>query len=365
MSRRLPMKVKNLLEKSKESCLLAVEIYNKPATSFRSGAYIVLMSIAFTSLFHAIFERKRIKYFYKKPNSNRYIKIDDEYKAWELSYCLKQYFKNNKKEEIPIKKNIEFFIPLRNKIEHRFMPELDKEIFGECQALLHNFEYILCTEFGDNYSINESLVFSLQFAKTSPKSKEGKATSIKIKEFHKIKNYIQTFRDELPEDIFSDQRYSFKVYLIPKISNNQNKADYAIEWVNYDPSKPDEMKKYNRLTGLIKEKLIPISNLGLHKAGDVAKKVKAELVKIYGPNIKFSHANNHFQCCIYYKIRPQKGEKKENTNKDFCIYDAPHDDYLYTDAWIIFLIKKLSKKEEFLKIFPHQDNLIIDRSEDD
>ncbi|KAF5425067.1 MAG: hypothetical protein C5S44_00665, partial [Candidatus Methanocomedens sp.] len=30
MGRRLPIKAKELLEKSKESCLLAVDIYNKP-----------------------------------------------------------------------------------------------------------------------------------------------------------------------------------------------------------------------------------------------------------------------------------------------------------------------------------------------
>ena len=48
-------KAKNLLEKAKESCLLAVDIYNKPKTSFKSDAYIILMNIAWTSLFHTIF----------------------------------------------------------------------------------------------------------------------------------------------------------------------------------------------------------------------------------------------------------------------------------------------------------------------
>lgn len=364
MTKRLSNKVKELLEKAKESSLLAVDIYNKPKTSFRSGAYIVLMTIAFTALFHAVFEKNKIKYFHRKRNSNRYLKIDGEFKAWELTDCVKQYFKENIKDEIPIRKNIDFFIPLRNKIEHRFMPELDGEIFGECQALLHNFEYILNKEFEDNNAINESLIFSLQFAKAYPKSKKSTSNIIKINDFKKIKDHIQNYRNELQDEVFSDQRYSFKVYLIPKLSNNQNKADYAIEWVNYDPTKPEEMRNYDRLTGIIKEKLIPISNLGLHKAGYVAEKVKNELVKIYGSNIKFSHSNNHFKCCVFYKIRPQGGDKKENVKKEFCIYDAPHADYLYTDAWIDFLIKKLSKKEEFLKIFPHQENLIIEVDND-
>ena len=48
-------KAKNLLDKAKESCLLAVDIYNKPKTEFKSGAYIILMNVAWTSLFMRFF----------------------------------------------------------------------------------------------------------------------------------------------------------------------------------------------------------------------------------------------------------------------------------------------------------------------
>ena len=59
MSRGLPNNVKQCLEKSRDSALLAIETYNKPAIKFRSGGYIVLMVIAWTSLFHAIFLPKQ------------------------------------------------------------------------------------------------------------------------------------------------------------------------------------------------------------------------------------------------------------------------------------------------------------------
>lgn len=39
-------KTKQLLDKSIDSTLLAVEIYNKPRTSFRTETYITLMVIA-------------------------------------------------------------------------------------------------------------------------------------------------------------------------------------------------------------------------------------------------------------------------------------------------------------------------------
>ena len=37
------------------------------------------------------------------------------------------------------------------------MPGIDINIFGECQALLFNFEDLLTKEFGCKYAINESL----------------------------------------------------------------------------------------------------------------------------------------------------------------------------------------------------------------
>jgi hypothetical protein len=43
--RGLPRQVKAALEKARDSALLAVEVYNKPAVKFKSGGYITLMVI--------------------------------------------------------------------------------------------------------------------------------------------------------------------------------------------------------------------------------------------------------------------------------------------------------------------------------
>lgn len=84
--RELPRKVKGALEKARDSALLAVEVYNKPAVKFKSGCYITLMVIAWTSLFHAIFFRKKRKPFCKEHG--RFVKIENDFKHWELGECL-------------------------------------------------------------------------------------------------------------------------------------------------------------------------------------------------------------------------------------------------------------------------------------
>lgn len=80
----LPLQVKSCLDKALDSALLAVETYNKPAVKFKSGGYIVLMCIAWTSLLHGIFLRKKIKPIYKEKNG-RYKKVNGEIQYWEGS----------------------------------------------------------------------------------------------------------------------------------------------------------------------------------------------------------------------------------------------------------------------------------------
>src|ERR1700744_235478 len=160
---RLPIEVVANVRKAREAAVLAVEIYNRPATAFRSAAYIILMVVAYTALFQAIFLRKGVKPFYRKKGSTkRYERVDGEYKTWELTECLYQFYKD---KNPPPRKNLEFFIGLRNKIEHRFLPELDVEIFGECQAMLMNFETLLAAEFGPKQALVGGLPYALQFSR--------------------------------------------------------------------------------------------------------------------------------------------------------------------------------------------------------
>ncbi len=111
MPRGLPKKVKSSLQKAQDSALLAVEMYNKPSIKFKTGGYVVMMIISWTSLFHAIFFRRKIKPFYKEDNGRFYKKIHGEYRYWELGKCLAEYYGTDTQN--PVRVNLEFFIKLR------------------------------------------------------------------------------------------------------------------------------------------------------------------------------------------------------------------------------------------------------------
>jgi hypothetical protein len=179
-----------------------------------------------------------------------------------------------------------------NKIEHRSVPELDPEIFGECQAMLMNFESMLCGEFGDRYAIRGGLSFALQFSRSAPKFHASQAKS-----YSAIKAFVDKFRSSLNSEIQSDVSYSFKVFLVPKIGTHASKDSVAVEFVKYDPSKPEEMKQYERVVALIKPKHIQVANLGLLKASEVAKKVASTIGRPF-------NLHHHLICYRHFNVRP-------------------------------------------------------------
>ncbi len=341
---RPKIKVSKLLEKSRDSALLAVEIYNKPRATFRSSGYIVLMSIAWASLLHAVFEKKAIAYFYKK-NKVRYQMIDGERRAWDLAESVKKYFTDSNSPE---RKNIEFFIRLRNKIEHRFIPELDNDIFGECQAMLINYENTITKEFGDNFAVNENLVFALQFSKILHPKQHDIIKAKQGKEYKEVKKFINNYRGALKREVIDSMSYNFRVYLIPKVGNHKNSSDFSLEFIKYDPANPTESEKYQKLLIGIKEKQVPVEGL---KAGAVAKAVYAQLKDKMPINWKFNPSSHHVRCWKYFKIRPETGSKTpENTKQEYCFYDKTFGQYGFTQKWLDFLVQELQDKEKYKKI---------------
>jgi hypothetical protein len=335
------------LEKAKESACLAVEIYNKPLIKFRSCGYIVLMNIAWTSLFHAIFFRRGVEPFYK-DEVGQYLKIEDDYKAWELSKCLQEYYRG---DNPPVRTNLDFFIGLRNKIEHRSMPELDLKIFGECQAMLFNFETKMIQEFGEENGLSGNLALALQFSHSSLKEQTQAIQRLHKPLVEDVQTYIDSFRSSLGGDILASLEYSYKVFLIPKVGNCNARDTVAIEFIQYDPDNPEKMSQYEHLVAMIKPKTVEVVNVDGLTAGGVCRKITPKLKEMYGSNIKFTASSHHVRAWKYYKIRPDNGTKEpEKTNAKFCRYDKTHKDYVYTEAWTVFLLNEFADIAKYKKV---------------
>lgn len=347
--RGLPNNVKVSLEKACDAALLAVEIYNKPAVKFKSGGFISLMIIAWTALFHSIFFKKRIKPFYKAANG-RYKKRDGDFYYWELDECLRQYFEADTSS--PVRKNLEFFIPLRNKIEHKSLPEIDSDIFGECQAMLLNFDELIELTFGSKYCLRESLSFSLQLFPSSKSLAQAAKHNPNVKS---VVEFINSYRSSVSTEVFESNKYTFKAFLI-QVGNHQSKDALPVQFVNYDKLNDDQKLELGKFVAMVKFKEVGISNVDKIKSGEVIKKVQEALgnPKIIRQKKSIDKFNfdTHIRCWKKYKVRPDgKSKAPSQTTAKYCIYDKPHNDYLYTNEWVDFLIDKMKDENEYQSLY--------------
>lgn len=329
----ISLKGRSFIQKSINSCLLAVEVYNKPTSVFRTENYILLMMISWTSALHALFNENGIKY------------KDDEDSYYELSRCVSIYQQDSSSfEKDAISENILFLYELRNEITHRSAAPLDEDVFGECQACLYNLQDFLFYYWGDEFQLGISLAHSLQFSRSI---REQKIKALKKHEASKVKDmtkfmaeYKAKIKDEKP-DVYNNPRFSFKVFMIPKLANKDKNSDLAVEFIKYsDLDKSDIEDNYEKLLVAIKD-----INIRVYRPGEVSEKIEKYLKK-ENSRIKFTAAYHHSKCADYYKIREGKNTNQPNKTKtEYCRYNPTYNTYEYTSDWIKLLKEELNDKK--------------------
>ena len=334
----LPKSVEQLVVKARQSAILALDVYNRPATEFRTEGYIVLMVVAWTAALHAIFERDSVDYIYREQNGDPVL-IDGDQKSLALSDCLGIRFGGGNP---PVRRNLDFIIGLRNKIEHRYAPGIDAHVAGECQALLLNFDQLIFEEFGGYYSISDSLRVPIQTSTLRNTERTAAMRALQANHFEEVMEYVEDYRRDLPDSVYSDLAYSFRVYLIPKIGNHKSSSDISFEFVKYDPKNPEDMKALQRHITLIRDRQIPVAHPGKYKPSGVAKLVAERIGRPFP-------VHQHTRAWKYYKVRVS-GNEPDRCKTKFCQFDSVHNDYIYTDAWVELLVQKLSNPAEYKRV---------------
>ena len=131
-------------------------------------------------------------------------------------------------------------------------------------------------------------------------------------------------------------QYSYTVFLVPRVVNRQSVADAAVQFVPLSEASPDELQRLERLNVLIKEKHIPIANLGLLKPSEVVSELTRRLPFIV-------NMATHTRAWKHYNVRPTFGDTDpDRTRPEYCVYDSTHGDYVYTKAWVNKLARDLA-----------------------
>lgn len=237
-----------LLTKSREAALAAVQIFNSPLITFKSEIFIVLMNIAWTYLLHAHYRRERIEYRYVKKTGKR--RVFDKtksgaHKYWELERCLNDTKSPVDKNTI---NNLRFLIGIRHEIEHQMTSRLDASFSAKFQACCLNYNEYAKKLFGDKCGIDKHLAFSLQFSSIS-REQAGAVPPSGAMPSH-IKAFVEGFEAGLSEGEFNSPRYAYRVLFVAKTTNHKGQADEVIEFVKADS---DLAADVNRAYTVIRE----------------------------------------------------------------------------------------------------------------
>ena len=245
-----------LIEKSKEAMMSAIQIYNNPLINFKSEIFIVTSVISWTYLMHAYYRsiKQDYRYYRMQGKRKRYDRTKhNAYKYWDLERCL-----NDKK--CPLDRgtvlNLKFLIGIRHEIEHQRTDKIDDYIGAKLQACALNYNRELVKLFGEKHSIQSQLSLAIQLTPLDPAQEEQLRKEADNLKYSNIINFVTEFEAKLSEKELKLQSYAYRVVYVPISVNRANQADKAIEFIKANSQDAKNVEKV-LIRGVEKPKYLP------------------------------------------------------------------------------------------------------------
>lgn len=309
------------LQVAKQEALLACDLYNEPRQPRSFELFVIHMTRAWLNLFHAV-----------------QAELGGEEESWDLASVVATHLPH---AQDPIRRNIEFFIGLRERIEHRLttrqLRALETVVSGKALAYLRDFDTYLVGEFGEKQSLAESLRFPVFLASLTRNAPDM------VKDNYKripavTRKYIEAFDASTTEETRTDPAYDFKVYLVPKAGGG-TEAELAMEFVRLEDLTPEQREQVEAGTVLIRDRHVEVANVDRLRPSDVVAQVRPAWDKF---NLYY-----HTLAYRFYKVRPKGGaEHPDATDTRYAFFDVVHKDYTYTEAWVERLKAELANDPE-------------------
>ena len=241
-----------LIKKSQESALAAIQVFNNPLITFKSESFIVLMNIAWTYLMHSYYRKEGTEYRYYDQQSKRKKFHKTKYgadKFWDLEKCLN--YESCPLSE-PIKDNIKFLIGIRHEIEHQMTSKIDDSISAKFQACCINYNKSIKELFGNDFGLDKTIPVALQLFTFE----EDQVSQLKLAPNlpKNLVNFISNFENGLVSK--SNPLYSYRIIYTRDKVNHKNQADKAIRFINEESSEGKEIHNV-LLKNVEKDKFLP------------------------------------------------------------------------------------------------------------
>jgi len=339
-----------MVEASRHEAALAVRLYNDPAETRSFEGFVVHMHLAWLYLLHAQLERDGTDYRYWKPARDgravRLDKVDGEPKRWELSKCVQERWKDAKD---PVRANLTFFIGLRNKVEHRYARQQDAltaAVGGQAQAFLLNYEQELTSQFGAQLSLATRLRFPIFVGSFTT---EGEKTLRQLRKQlpAQLRTFIAGFTAGLAPETSNDPRYEFRLRVVQELAPKDPDA-LAVQFTRLSDLTEEQRELVEQMgrqgAVIVREQRRSVVGQDLLKPGEVVKQVQELLPYLF-------NMSHFIDAWTHYEVRPFTSSKTpERTDERYCFYDARHNDYGYTKAYVRKIVRECNTLEGFKRV---------------
>ncbi len=289
------------------------------------------MSMAWLRLLQARAEKEGDDLYIRDAQGHRIRSQDGDWLCKPLKTLVEDFFP----QKDPRVANLLFFITLRNKIEHRCEQDIASLVAGRTQALVLNYEQTLTELFGNDEGLSNRLRFPLFLSSITQDARDAlKAVRKRIP--RRTLDWLQDFDAALEPDLAAHPSFDFRIYLLPQ-TGPKTEADAAMTFVRMEELTDEQRATMDQVQTIIRDKQVPVSDLGALLPKQVAAKVEAAIGRPFNPSTHHARAWHH------HGVRPPTGAPDPaKTKSDFCRWNPAFRQYVYTENWVNFLIRKLS-----------------------
>lgn len=331
---------KRTLDEARRQALVAIDFYNRPGERRGFGDFIVHIHLAWQNLLHADRKRRKAEIFYREPGGRRQFKRnpDGSKKTWDLKQCLKYEFDDND----PIRANVEFFIGLRNHVEHHFQDSLLDATAPEAHACIINFEKELVRRFGTAETLGSELKFPVFVQSLSPSRYEEQRT-LRQDLPATVSTFISEFQTQLPDDIRSNEHFAYRLLLLP-MKGPKTEADLALNFVRQDDLSEEQLRDLLGQQGsvIVAEKYREAVHGDEMLPQAAAEAVEKRVPFRFDVNA-FTHVRKQWQ------IGPAKaGDKEQLPNSSgYCLYSPAFKQFVYRPKLVDQIAQAVDTAEKY------------------
>lgn len=305
--------INRLLNKSIESFLMAIEVYNKPTIHYRVEGFSMFICNAWELLLKArLIAVEGEKSIYYKDNPHRTISLEN---------CVAKVFTNQK---APLRLNLEKIIELRNTSTHFITEEYEMVYVPLFQACIFNYT----EKIKDFFDVDMSQYVPQNFLTLAVSMRPLDVEQIRAKYPIELANRLIQTNQELQQMSAAEQNASFAIRIEHNyyITKDKSKADSTIR-----------VDKSAETSGIILKEVQDPNNVYAYTAKRCIDQINRRLAK---DGVTVYLNRYYFQLFVdHYGI-------KNNPKLCYCYRLQKQPQYSYSMATIDLIVSEIEKDPE-------------------